>query len=136
MSDHIRNHVWHRHLEGALGRARAAVGAVSAFRQRRARVREALAAWIGSRVGCVVYESTGPWHRAFEESLAAKLPLSRMHAMRARRFAQVLGQAAKTDAMDAWVLAKWARRSSCGRSTRPRERDKSLTNWEPPGTRW
>ena len=67
---------------------------------------KALAAWIGPRVDCVVYESTGPWHRAFEESLAAKLPLSRVHAMRARRFAQALGQEAKTDAVDAWVLAR------------------------------
>ena len=64
-----------------------------------------LAAWAGP-AECVVYESTGPWHRALEEALAGELPLSRVNAMRARRFAQALGQEAKTDAVDAWVLAR------------------------------
>ena len=64
-----------------------------------------LAAWAGA-TDWVVCESTGPWHRALEEALAGELPLSRVNAMRARRFAQALGQEAKTDAVDAWVLAK------------------------------
>ena len=64
-----------------------------------------LAAWAGP-AECVVYESTGPWHRALEEALAGELPLSRVNALRARRFAQALGQEAKTDAVDAWVLAR------------------------------
>ena len=64
-----------------------------------------LAAWAGA-ADWVVYACTGPWHRAFEEALAGELPLARVNAMRARRFAQSLGQEAKTDAVDAWVLAK------------------------------
>ena len=64
-----------------------------------------LAAWAGP-ADWVVYESTGPWHRALEEALAGELPLARVNAMRARRFAQALGQEAKTDAVDAWVLAR------------------------------
>ena len=52
---------------------------------------EALAAWIGPEADCLVYESTGPWHRAFEEALAETLPLSCVNAKRARRFAQALG---------------------------------------------
>ena len=67
---------------------------------------EALTVWIGSGVERLVYESTGPWHRAFEEALAGTLPLSRVNAKRARRFAQALGQEAKTDAVDARVLAR------------------------------
>ena len=67
---------------------------------------QALATWIGPEVRCVVYESTGPWHRSMEEALAARLPLARVNAMRARRFAQALGQEAKTDAVDARVLAQ------------------------------
>ena len=67
---------------------------------------QALARWIGPEVRCVVYESTGPWHRAMEEALAARLPLARVNAMRARRFAQALGQEAKTDAVDARILAR------------------------------
>lgn len=66
---------------------------------------EELAIWIGSDVDCVVYESTGPWHRAFEEALAERLPLACVNAMHARRFAQAMGQQAKTDAVDARVLA-------------------------------
>ena len=66
---------------------------------------EALAAWIGPEADCLAYESTGPWHRAFEEALAETLPLSRVNAKRARRFAQALGEHAKTDAVDARVLA-------------------------------
>ena len=37
---------------------------------------EALAAWIGASADEVVYESTGPWHRAFEEALVERLPLN------------------------------------------------------------
>ena len=52
----------------------------------------------------MVYESTGHYHRDFEETLAGRLRLARVNAERARRFAQALG-AAKTDAVDARVLA-------------------------------
>ena len=65
-----------------------------------------LSKWISPDVVCVVYESTGPCHRALEEALAGALPLSRVNATRARRFAQVIGQEAKTDAVDAKMLAK------------------------------
>ena len=55
----------------------------------------------------VVYEPTGPWHRAFEEALLqAGLPLARANPLQARRFAQAMGQRAKTDAVDARVLAQ------------------------------
>ena len=68
---------------------------------------EALAAWIGASVDEVVYESTGPWHRAFEEALVERLPLTRVNALRVRRFAQeAMGQEAKTDKADAQVLAR------------------------------
>ena len=65
---------------------------------------EELAAWVGS-ADVVVYESTGHCHRDFEEALAGRLPLARVNAMRARRFAQAMGEQAKTDAVDARVLA-------------------------------
>ena len=68
----------------------------------------ALLAWAGPGVECVAYESTGPWHRAFEEALVGELPLSRVNALRARRFAEALGEPAKTDAADARVLALMA----------------------------
>ena len=64
-----------------------------------------LTEWIGAPVQCVVYESTGPWHRALEETLAGTLPLACVNAARARQFAQATGQQAKTDAVDARMLA-------------------------------
>ena len=68
---------------------------------------KALVAWIESPVRAVTYEPTGPWHRAFEEALLkAALPLVRVNPLQARRFAQAIGQRAKTDAVDARVLAQ------------------------------
>ena len=67
----------------------------------------ALIAWIDQPVRSVVCEPTGPWHRAFEEVLLkAGLPLPRANPLQARRFAQAVGQRAKTDAVDARVLAQ------------------------------
>ena len=54
----------------------------------------------------VVYESTGSHHLAMERALAARLPLSRMNPNRAKHFAKVIGVGAKTDRVDARVLAK------------------------------
>ena len=67
----------------------------------------ALIAWVDQPVRSVVYEPTGPWHRAFEEALLqAALPLARANPLQARRFAQAMGQRAKTDVVDARVLAQ------------------------------
>ena len=64
-------------------------------------------AWIEVPVRAVTYEPTGRWHRAFEEALLkAGLPLVRVNPLHARRFAQAIGQRAKTDAVDARVLAQ------------------------------
>ena len=47
----------------------------------------ALIAWVDQPVRSVVYEPTGPWHRAFEEALLrAGLPLARANPLQARRF--------------------------------------------------
>ena len=68
---------------------------------------DALIAWLNQPVRMVVYEPTGPWHRAFEEALLhAGLPLARANPLQAQRFAQAMGQRAKTDAVDARVLAQ------------------------------
>ena len=70
-----------------------------------------LIAWLRERpVSRVVYEPTGPWHRDFERALGkASQPLSRVNPLQARRFAQALGQKAKTDAIDARILAAMGR---------------------------
>ena len=81
---------------------------------------KALIAWVEGPVRAVTYEPTGRWHRAFEEVLLkAGLPLVRVNPLHARRFAQAIGQRAKTDAVDARVLAptrsRWS--PSCASSS-------------------
>ena len=56
----------------------------------------------------VVYEATGPYHRAMEEALdKAGLAIVRVNPRHARRFAEALGAVAKTDAQDAILLARF-----------------------------
>jgi transposase len=57
-------------------------------------------------VARVVYEPTGPYHRGFERALSGKLPLVKINPLQARRFAQACGTYAKTDAVDARILAR------------------------------
>ena len=70
---------------------------------------EDFAAWVAPVDALVVYESTGHYHRDFEEALAGRLRLARVNAARARQFARALGAEAKTDAVDARVLAAMGR---------------------------
>lgn len=68
---------------------------------------EALIAWIEPPVRAVVYEPTGQFHRGFEEALlGVEMPLVRVNPLQARRFAEAIGQRAKTDAVDARMLAQ------------------------------
>lgn len=68
---------------------------------------QALIAWIGGATARVVFEPTGPYHRALERSLAkAGLPLVKVNPRQARRFAEAVGALAKTDRLDALLLAR------------------------------
>jgi len=76
--------------------------------------------WIGSLERRVVFEPTGPYHKAlsqgvitrryhkaFERALsAAGLPLVKVNPRQARRFAEATGKLAKTDRLDAAMLAR------------------------------
>ncbi|GEO18214.1 IS110 family transposase [Microvirga aerophila] len=56
----------------------------------------------------VVFAPTGAYHRALERSLATTgLPLAKINPRHARRFAEALGQLAKTDRLDAALLARF-----------------------------
>lgn len=70
----------------------------------------ALIAWLGHfEVTRVAFEPTGAYHRAFERRLAgAGLPLVKVNPRQARRFAEAIGRQAKTDAVDAAMLARFA----------------------------
>ncbi len=66
----------------------------------------ALRQWIGpDHPARVVYEPTGAYHGAFEQACAGHLPLVKVNPLQARRFAQSCGVRAKTDAVDARMLA-------------------------------
>jgi transposase len=53
----------------------------------------------------VVYEATGSYHTGLERALGTLLPLVKVNPLQARRFAQARGVRAKTDAVDAKMLA-------------------------------
>lgn len=67
----------------------------------------ALRRWIGKARVRVVHEATGRYHRATEGVLdTAGHALIKVNPIRARRFAQAAGYGAKTDRVDAAMLAR------------------------------
>ena len=68
---------------------------------------KALIAWIRKQEVCVVFEPTGPYHRSLERALVqAGIPAVKVNPRQARRFAEATGQLAKTDRIDAAMLAR------------------------------
>ncbi|CUH40619.1 Transposase IS116/IS110/IS902 family protein [Jannaschia seosinensis] len=66
----------------------------------------ALRRWIGKQMpDLVVFEATGAYHAALERHFTGVLPLVKVNPLQARRFAQARGTRAKTDAVDARILA-------------------------------
>lgn len=61
--------------------------------------------WLDRPLERVVYEATGPYHGAFERACCGHLPLVKVNPLQARRFAQARGSRAKTDRVDARMLA-------------------------------
>ena len=88
---------------------------------------QALIDWIGTPVECVAYEATGPYHRDFEEALSqAKLPLAKVNPWQARRFAEATGSRAKTDTVDARMLARMAASLDPRRTPAPSKTQRQL----------
>jgi len=69
----------------------------------------AIVRWIGTKgVERIVYEPTGAYHKAFERFMMVQgLPLSKVNPRLARRFAEATGRLAKTDRIDAGLLAHY-----------------------------
>jgi transposase len=61
--------------------------------------------WLDGPLARIVYEATGPCHGAFERACSGHLPLVKVNPLLARRFAQASGSRAKTDRVDARILA-------------------------------
>jgi transposase len=65
--------------------------------------------WIGAEVACVAFEATGAYHAGVEQALhRADVPYSKLNPARVRRFAEALGTQAKTDRVDARLIARMA----------------------------
>lgn len=63
--------------------------------------------WIGADVGRVAFEATGAYHAALERALhRADVPYSKLNPARVRRFAEAIGTQAKTDRVDARLIAR------------------------------
>jgi len=71
------------------------------------RVLRALHQWIEtSGADLVVFEASGVYHRRLENNLSKEaVPYSKVNPRRARRFAEAMGKIAKTDKVDAAILA-------------------------------
>ncbi len=69
---------------------------------------KALLHWFARQpVERIVFEATGPYHRRLERALgAAGLPFAKINPRQARRFAEATGRLAKTDRVDAALLAR------------------------------
>ena len=67
----------------------------------------ALLKWVGkNQPARVVFEATGAYHKAMEQTLSGRLPLVKVNPLQAKRFAQSTGARAKTDKADAKMLAQ------------------------------
>jgi len=69
----------------------------------------ALIKWLAAHtIARIVFEPTGAYHRAFEARfLNAGFTLAKVNPRQARRFAEAIGTNAKTDAVDAAMLARF-----------------------------
>ena len=70
---------------------------------------KALLAWLTqTSVHRVIFEPTGAYHHRLERQLGdVGIPMVKVNPLQARRFAEAIGQRAKTDAVDAAMLARF-----------------------------
>ncbi|GAC1638640.1 MAG: transposase [Bradyrhizobium sp.] len=69
----------------------------------------ALVSWLGRHcLQRAVFEATGAYHRLLELELGrAGIPMVKVNPLQARRFAEAIGRRAKTDPVDAAMLARF-----------------------------
>lgn len=86
-------------------------GAPTRYGQTEAGVRALVAAITARPAPLVVLEATGPWHEAVTAALVtAGVAVALVNPRQVRDFARATGQLAKTDALDAGILALFAER--------------------------
>lgn len=90
-----------------------------------------LVTWLATQVPeQIVLEATGGYEQAALDALfVANLPIVRVNARQARDFAKALGQLAKTDRLDAHVLAQLASAVPLTRYQPPQAWQRNLAEW-------
>lgn len=84
-------------------------------------------AWLKRRVVArVVYEPTGACHKLLETELGGSFPLVKVNPLQARRFAEASGTRAKTDAVDARMLARMGAALSLEAQDQPTAKERLL----------
>ncbi|SPJ25845.1 IS110 family transposase [Palleronia abyssalis] len=67
----------------------------------------ALVQWASDDVAVIVFEASGAYHRELERHLSRRgLTFAKVDPRQARRFAEAIGRVAKTDRLDAEMLAR------------------------------
>ena len=85
-------------------------GEVAWFKNTKAGIRKLLCKLQGLAVGVVVIESTGGWEGPLAEALyVAEVPVAVINPRQIRDYAKALGYLAKTDQIDARVIAEFGR---------------------------
>ena len=100
--------------------------------QRLANTPEAIQAWsAGLAPTCfVVFEATGSYDAALHQALAAAgIAHARVNPQQVRAFARALGQRAKTDPLDARILAEFGRRLTPRACPAPQAARERLALW-------
>lgn len=113
------------HLDWVLG----AEGKVERLPNSPAGIRRLVAKLRKTKLESIIVESTGGYERKLTEALsAADLPVILVNPWRVRRFGEGLGILAKTDPLDARVLAVFGERARPPRSPLPGARQRELAD--------
>ena len=114
-----------QHLDWVVG----AEGSASRVPNTPVSVRRLVAKLAKESVDLIVVESTGGYERALTEALsAADLPVVLVNPWRVRRFGEGLGVLAKTDPLDARVLALFGERARPPRRPLPGPRQREMAD--------
>ncbi len=114
------------HLDWALG----GEGSVARVPNTPAGVRRMVAKIQNWEVALIIVESTGGYERVLTEALTeADLPVVLVNPWRVRRFGEGLGVLAKTDPLDARILALYGERARPPRRPLPGPRQRQMADW-------
>jgi transposase len=113
------------HLDWVVGDS----GSVARVPNTSAGIRRLVGKLRGVEVARIVVESTGGYERALTEALsAADLPVVVANPWRVRRFGEGLGVLAKTDPIDARILALYGERARPGQRPLPGPRQRQMAD--------